>query len=214
MKSFFQLSHDLPEALPGELAEDDVRYPPALVRAFLQEYTAPGDRVLDPFAGFGTTLTTAEHMGREAYGVELDPVKAGYIRERLAHPERLIQGDARRVDTFGLPQFHFAMTSPPYMNIDDETDPLTDYRTNGTGYRSYLKDLKGVFAQVAQLMLPAGVVVIEASNLKRASRVTPLAWDIASQVSQVLHFDGEVVIGWDRYRYGYQHSYCLVFSAL
>lgn len=214
MKSFIHLSHDLPEALPAELAEDDVRYPPGLVREFLQEYTTPGDRVLDPFAGFGTTLITAELVGREAYGVELDPAKADYIRSRMAHPERLIHGDARRLDTFGLPQFHFVMTSPPYMNIDDETDPLTDYRMTGASYRSYLKDLKGVFGRIARLMLPAGTVVIEASNLKRAGRVTPLAWDIAAQVSQVLHFDGEVVVGWDRHRYGYQHSYCLVFSAL
>jgi len=30
----------------------------------------------------------------------------------------------------------------------------------------------------------------------------------------VLHFEGEVVVCWDRYGYGYEHSYCLVYSAL
>ena len=33
---------------------------PALVEAFLAEYTRPGDLVFDPFAGFGTTLLVAE----------------------------------------------------------------------------------------------------------------------------------------------------------
>jgi hypothetical protein len=43
--------------------------------------------------------------------------------------------------------------------------------------------------------------------------VTPLAWDVARALSSVLRFEGETVIGWDNYRYGYDHSYCLVFSA-
>jgi hypothetical protein len=54
--------------------------------------------------------------------------------------------------------------------------------------------------------------VIEAANLKKQGSVTTLAWDIAREVSRMLHFEGEIVIGWDRYGYGYNHSYCLVFS--
>jgi hypothetical protein len=42
--------------------------------------------------------------------------------------------------------------------------------------------------------------------------VTPLAWDVAAAVSQVLRFEGEIVVCWDHYGYGYDHSYCLVFS--
>ena len=61
-------------------------------------------------------------------------------------------------------------------------------------------------------MKPPGHVVIEAANLKKRGHVTTLAWAIAREVSKVLHFEGETVIGWDRYGYGYNHSYCLVFS--
>jgi hypothetical protein len=32
-------------------------------------------------------------------------------------------------------------------------------------------------------------------------------------VSNVLRFEGEVVVEWDRPEYGYDHSYCLVFRA-
>jgi hypothetical protein len=48
-----------------------VQYPESLVAAVLAEYTSPGDRVLDPFAGYGTTLVVAERMRRAAVGVEL-----------------------------------------------------------------------------------------------------------------------------------------------
>ena len=68
MKTYLSLTNTHPEELPEPFRQDDVRYPPGLVRAFLDEYTRPGDRVLDPFAGFGTTLIAAQAAGRQPYG--------------------------------------------------------------------------------------------------------------------------------------------------
>lgn len=214
MKTFLQLSNTRSEPLPEQFAGDDIRYAPALVQVFLEQYTRQGERIFDPFAGYGTTLITAEALGREAYGLEIDEAKADYIRSRMRSPERLLQADARHLDNYNLPHFHFSMTSPPYMNKDDATDPLSDYRRVGGSYRGYLRQIRSIYAQLAGLMEPARTVVIEASNLKHAGRLTTLAWDIAGEVSQVLNFEGEVVVGWDHYGYGYDHSYCLVFSAL
>lgn len=63
-------------------------------------------------------------------------------------------------------------------------------------------------------MRPAGTVVLEVANLKVGGQVTTLAWDIAQELSQVLRFEGGVIVCWDKYGYGYDHSYCLVYSAL
>ena len=54
-----------------------------LLRIILSS-TNPGDVVLDPFAGSGTTLVVAEQLGRKSIGVELDKVNVEIIRERLA----------------------------------------------------------------------------------------------------------------------------------
>jgi DNA modification methylase len=51
-------------------------FPQALPRWFIELFTDPGDVVLDPFAGSGTTLAAAIGLGRHALGVELDPVYA------------------------------------------------------------------------------------------------------------------------------------------
>ena len=72
--------------LPKEFSQDDVRYPSALVERFLTEFTQPGDVVLDPFAGYGTTLFAAEKMGRKGYGVELLPQRVEFIRKRIPDP--------------------------------------------------------------------------------------------------------------------------------
>ena len=214
MKTYLQLEHSHHELLPPEFQHDDVRYPESLVRHFLQEYTRPGDFVFDPFAGFGTTLVAAQAMGRIGYGLELDPAKLRYAGSRLQQPEHLLLGDARRLADYDLPLFSFSMTSPPFMTVDEIDDPLTDYRAHGRGYRAYLEDLRGIYAALRQRMRPAGVIVLEVANLKIGGRLTPLAWDVAEQIARVLHFDGEVVVCWDRYGYGYDHSYCLVYSVL
>jgi hypothetical protein len=214
VKTYLSLINTQQEPLPPELRGDDVRYPANLVEHFLLEYTCVGDKVLDPFAGFGTTLTTAEAMGRVAYGVELNEAKVLYARAHLQRPERLIHGDSRRLASYDLPQFDFSMTSPPFTSKDDALDPLTDYTVEGRSYATYLRDLRLIYGQLRLLMKPAGIVVIEAANIKRNGRVTSLAWDIADEISHVFHFEGEVVACWDQYDYAYDHSYCLVFSAL
>lgn len=46
--------------------------------------TNPGDVVLDPFAGSGTTLVVAEQLGRKSIGIELDLHNVALIENRLA----------------------------------------------------------------------------------------------------------------------------------
>jgi DNA modification methylase len=43
----------------------------------------PGDTVLDPFAGSGTTLVVAHQMERNSIGIEIDPEYVKIIEERL-----------------------------------------------------------------------------------------------------------------------------------
>lgn len=211
MKTYLLLWNEPRTRLPPKLQRDDVRYAESLVEHFLREYTREGDTVLDPFAGFGTTLLVAEEMGRIPYGIEYDQEKADYVRSRLRNPGGIIHGDARLLSSYPLPAFDFSMTSPPYMNRDDREDPFTAYSTEGGGYSQYLEDIRRIYRQVAPMMKEGARVVIEAANLKR-SGVTPLAWDIAAAISKELTFEGEVVICWEpTYGYGYDHSYCLVF---
>lgn len=207
---FLKNSHEY--ALPPHFQEDDVRYASTLVRHFVEAHTQPGDVILDPFAGYGTTLYVAEALGRQAYGLEFTADRAAFIRANLQRPENLIQGDARRLATYALPPIDFAMSSPPYMHPQDPENPLTAYQTTDGDYGRYLDDLRDIYRQLGQLLKPGGRVVIEAANLKHEDGVTPLAWHIAEQVAQVLHFEGEIVACWDYYGYGYDHSYCLVFS--
>lgn len=46
--------------------------PVSLMELFVRLHSAPGDLVLDPFLGGGTTLVAARALGRRAIGVEID----------------------------------------------------------------------------------------------------------------------------------------------
>jgi hypothetical protein len=83
---------------------------------------------------------------------------------------------------------------------------------DGQGYEAYLLGLAEVFRQVRDLLKTEGRLVIEVANVKSGGVVTTLAWDIGRLVAESMKFEGEVVVCWDRYGYGYDHSYCLVYS--
>jgi hypothetical protein len=50
------------------------RFPPPLPRTFIQALTSPGDTVLDPMMGSGTTLLEAFLLGRYGIGFDIDPL--------------------------------------------------------------------------------------------------------------------------------------------
>lgn len=50
------------------------KFPPQLPRLFIHELTNPGELVLDPMAGSGTTLVEALLANRHAFGVDFDPL--------------------------------------------------------------------------------------------------------------------------------------------
>ena len=50
------------------------RFSPGFVRATIEAFTEPGELVLDPFVGGGTTLIEAQALGRRSAGVDVNPL--------------------------------------------------------------------------------------------------------------------------------------------
>lgn len=58
-------------------------FPVALPAWFIRLFTQPGDVVLDPFIGSGTTAVACAELGRDYIGIELDPANVEIARSRL-----------------------------------------------------------------------------------------------------------------------------------
>jgi len=66
--------------------------PEAVLERIIRVASHPGDLVLDPFAGSGTTLATAKRLGRRFVGIELSEEYAESIRKRLENISALLPG--------------------------------------------------------------------------------------------------------------------------
>jgi modification methylase len=104
---------------------------PALARRLIEAYTRPGDWILDPMAGIGTTGVEALSLGRHYVGIELEERFVAWQRENLELARRqgatgrfaVSQGDARSLSR-SRPGHDIArrkplgvdaiLTSPPY----------------------------------------------------------------------------------------------------
>lgn len=71
-------------------------FPPELIEPCIRAGSRPGDIVLDPFAGSGTSLEVALKHGRKGIGTELNPeycklcmVRLNAAQKKFLHmPER------------------------------------------------------------------------------------------------------------------------------
>jgi site-specific DNA-methyltransferase (adenine-specific) len=67
----------------GAPFEHPTQKPLALMEALITDFTDPGDLILDPFAGSGTTGVAAIRLGRRFIGWEKDPKYYEIARKRL-----------------------------------------------------------------------------------------------------------------------------------
>ncbi|MFI1584807.1 TRM11 family SAM-dependent methyltransferase [Embleya sp. NPDC020630] len=114
----------------GRYVPESVGHPakmlPAIAAHAVTHYTRPGDLVLDPMCGIGTTLVEAMHQGRVGVGIEYEAhwAEIAAANTRLATQQGaggravVINGDARRLEHL-LPRdmrgrVALVVTSPPY----------------------------------------------------------------------------------------------------
>jgi hypothetical protein len=73
--------------------------PVALLERIIQASSNPGDLVLDPFCGCGTTIDAAEKLGRKWIGIDITQLATSLIKNRL----RDTYGDKIEIVTVGEP---------------------------------------------------------------------------------------------------------------
>ncbi|MET0494352.1 MAG: DNA methyltransferase [Actinoplanes sp.] len=114
----------------GRYTPESITHPgkmlPSIARYAINTYTDPGDLVLDPMAGIGTTMVEAMHLDRHGVGVEYEDRWAALAAVNVALAEKqgasgtgvIYTGDSRNLPTLLPPQMRgtvaLVITSPPY----------------------------------------------------------------------------------------------------
>ena len=89
------------------------RFSPRFVRQIIRSFTRPGDTVLDPFMGGGTTLVEAATLGRYAVGSDISELAtfiaavktALYVDEDLAQVRAWAEGAASEINIHRFPVY-------------------------------------------------------------------------------------------------------------
>lgn len=162
----------------------DDRSPLALAERVIERFTTPGDWVLDPFAGLGSTLRAAARLGRPAVGIEPNPERARFVRKHIGPPSRLIEGRAESAALAGLPPFALLFCSPPYPTVDLATDPWGP---------TYFVDMAAIFARLVPALRPGGTVVVEVSNINTEDGFRPLVAEFSHILRPILRQTGEII---------------------
>lgn len=126
----------MPKSPPRTVDErfHPAKFPEPLVEQFIARFSRPGDAVLDPMVGTGSTIKAACKMGRTGVGVDLSLEFVEIAQRRLrgadqlslfsAHGEEspftIVQGDATKL--LEIPDvvnrtFSYCVTSPPYWSM-------------------------------------------------------------------------------------------------
>jgi DNA modification methylase len=74
--------------LPKDRREHPTQKPVGVMRWIVENYTSPGDFILDPFCGSGTTGVACIELGRRFVGIEINPEYAEIARTRIDRASR------------------------------------------------------------------------------------------------------------------------------
>lgn len=178
---------------------------------FLREFSKPGELVLDPFAGWGSTLIAALLEGRNSLGIEIEEARVARAKERIAgfasrnyhanamlgdscsHHVDIMYGDSRSVK---LPDdsVDLILTSIPYFR-ELEFSQTAGQLYNELDLQVYLKSLEEVIANLKSSLKRTRYIILMAENLSLPGKgFVPLAWKCADILSKHFEFQHERII--------------------
>jgi DNA modification methylase len=169
---------------------------PQIPNQMLRRYTRPGDWVIDPFAGSGTTLIEAQRLGRNALGIELQPrmvarINAAVASEPNPHATRCIavQGNSANLDLrallgdMQLQEAQLAILHPPYFDIirfSDDPDDLS----NASSVEAFLARMGQVVDNLAPALARGRYLVLVIGDKYVRGDWIPLGFLTMNEVQQ------------------------------
>jgi len=146
----------------GPGVHGDKNYPGAtpswVIWNLLQRYTRPGDLVVDPMVGSGTTLDVARELDRRAAGFDVNPQR-----------EDIVNADARNLPLADA-SADFVFVDPPYStHIEYSDDPRCIGKLDAAG-PEYYAAMAVVIKEAARILKPNRYMALYCSDSYRKGK--------------------------------------------
>ncbi len=174
-------------------------WPPQMVRAVILMLTKPGDTVVDPMVGSGTTCIEAKLLGRNCVAVDIDYGAVMLTHHRLYWLERAIEemgpppppdgsvedvlrarvevyhGDARNLSLIGDSSVDLVATHPPYFNIIKYGSRLDKANlARARRLSEYLTMLGDVVREAFRILKPGAHLAILVGDTRKRRHYVPI----------------------------------------
>lgn len=179
----FQLEQTSVWSFPkrGAWANHSPGYPgnwaPQVVRNLLERYSNPGDLVVDPMAGGGTTLIECALLGRRAHGVDVSARAVNITNQALQRLPRnsvsISRGDARKMPAIADASVQLVTLHPPYLNIiryGDEPENLSRMSE-----QQYFDAIKSIVLESWRILRQDGYLCVLIGDVRRFGEYIPVA---------------------------------------
>lgn len=175
-------------------------FPAEIPRRLIKLFSLHGERVLDPFAGTGTTARVALEEGRSAVAVEQNVEYVERIVRDCAQMQiegigelQVIHGDARDLSTLEDETVGLAITSPPYWNkADYGDDPINLGRIRS--YRDFIEALRPAFTECYRVLAPGRKLCVVTANVNQHTDHGLLTFPLAADITMLLRELGFVMV--------------------
>lgn len=156
---------------------------PYIPRNLLLRYSKEGDKVLDQFAGGGTTLVEAKLLKRNIIGIDVNDVALERCREKCDFPwddagqVYLKKGDARDLNFIASDSVDFVCTHPPYANIIAYSENLENDLSH-LKVPEFLEQMKSVAAESYRVLKSDKFCAILMGDTRQKGHVIPMSFEV------------------------------------
>ncbi len=180
----------------GDWATHDGSYrgnfAPQVPRNVLEMYSAPGESVLDPMVGGGTTLIEARVLGRNALGFDINPEAIELAQKALRFPHDSVTrqearvGDARDLSFLKDETFDLVVTHPPYLNIIRYSEgKIAGDLSNLGSLPRFCAEMEKVAGEVYRVLKADRHCAILMGDTRRGRHYVPLAFHVLRRFLRV-----------------------------
>jgi len=223
LQNSFSIWRDINKTQEERQLKHPAMFPQQLVEKLINIYTKnPGEIILDPFMGIGSTIKAAYNLGKKGVGIDLNNKYCEIAQSRLAKEQNEIFNkeiqkfkpdifcdDSRNLLNHIKPNsVDLVVTSPPYWDIlnmkrtvDNKEKRNYSSLKNDIGnipdYNKFLNDLKLIYSEVYKALKPNKRCCCVVMDIRKQDQFYPLHED-QTRIMREIGFELEEYIIWDR----------------
>jgi len=160
-------------------------FAPQIPRNIIEFFSKPGDLIIDPMCGSGTTLVEAKLLHRNAIGFDINPETVKIAKKNLKFEynseteQKVKKGNARKIKSIKNKSVDLIITHPPYLNIVKYSEGKIEGDLSNTGnVEKFCNEIELVANEMFRILKPDKYCAILMGDTRRGCHFVPLAYRV------------------------------------